>query len=364
MSLSAVRDNIRALRSIIFPSTKIMGVIKADAYGHGAAEVAGVLRHEGVMRFGVALAQEGVELRERGFDEPILILGYTPEEDFRLALHYQLTLTLYQLSQAVALDRLAATLKRRAKVHLKVDTGMGRIGFQPGKASVDAIVQIAKLSNLELEGIYTHFAWADNQESDFTQRQFARFQNFSDELAKAGVKFSIRHAANSAATINFPETHLDMVRIGICLYGLYPDPHMVKNVKIQLNPAMQVRGRLVHIKEVPEGTPLSYGCTFITPRRSIIGTVPMGYADGVPRLLSNSGEVLVNGIRCPIVGKVCMDQFLVDLTDLNSVAVGDEVVLVGSQGEENITADEIAEKAGTISYEIVSRMSGRLPRRY
>ncbi|MBW1729494.1 MAG: alanine racemase [Deltaproteobacteria bacterium] len=364
VSLSAIKENIRAFKSILSQDSEIMGIVKAEAYGHGAAEVAGALREEGIKRFGVALVQEGVELRERGFDEPILILGYTPEEDFPLALRYGLTLTLYNLSQARALDRYAAEAGKPAKAHIKVDTGMGRIGFQPEKTAVETIVQIAGLPNVALEGIFSHLAWADNQESDFTDLQFGRFQRFIADLAQAGVRFPFKHIANSAATINFPHMHLDLVRIGISLYGLYPDTQMAINPKIELHPAMQVKATLVHVKEVPPGTPLSYGCTFTTQRRSLIGTVPMGYADGVPRVLSNKGGVLIRGRRCPIVGRVCMDQFMVDLTDLRTAAVGDEVVFLGSQGKENITADEIAEKAGTISYEIVTRMSDRLPRRY
>lgn len=362
ISLPAIKRNIAAFRRIISGQTEIMGVIKADAYGHGAVKVANALREEGVKRFGVALLQEGVELRENGFDEPILILGYTSEEDFRLALEYGLTLTIYNHAQAVLLNNFARKIEKPAPVHLKVDTGMGRIGFLPGKEAIAQIGEIAKLPNLVLEGIFSHQAWADNPQSDFAEVQFTRFHDFLSSLHERGIDVPIRHMANSAATINFPSMHLDLVRIGISLYGLYPAAEMAINSRIVLQPAMQVKARLVHVKDVPAGIPLSYGCTFTTGRRSLIGTVPMGYADGIPRVLSNNGDVLVRGTRCPIVGRICMDQFLVDLTALREAAVGDEVVFLGRQGIEEISAHEIAGKAGTISYEIVTRMSPRLPR--
>ena len=294
----------------------------------------------------------------------MLILGYTPEEDYPTLLSHDLTPTIYAYSQAAQLDRLAGEMEKTATIHLKVDTGMGRIGFQPEKEAVGQIGKIAKLPNLVLEGIFSHQAWADSLQSDFPNIQFARFQHVIGNLEQAGIHLRFKHIANSATTINFPSMHLDLVRIGISLYGLYPDVQMSVNPKIDLQPAMQVKARLTHVKEVPEGTHLSYGCTFTTGRRSLIGTVPMGYADGIPRALSNNGEVLIRGTRCPIAGRICMDQFMVDLTDLGEAKVGYDVVFMGSQGNDKITADEIAERAGTISYEIVSRMSPRLPRVY
>jgi alanine racemase len=364
ISLLAIRENISAFRQIVSQRAQIMGIIKADAYGHGAVKVAGALRQAGVRNFGVALVQEGVELRENGFDEPALILGYTPEEDFPAALRHKLTLTIYSYSQAALLARHAADMGTPARIHIKIDTGMGRIGFLPINHAAREIDEIAALPNLILEGVFSHLAWADNPESGFTKVQYARFRDLLADLEKMGVEAGTRHIANSAATINFPFTHLDLVRIGISLYGLYPDAQMAVHPKIPLVPAMQVKAKLVHVKEVAEGTPLSYGCTFTTRRRSLIGTVPMGYADGIPRALSSNGDVLVKGKRCPIAGRICMDQFMVDLSGLDDVKVGEEVVFLGSQDGNTITADEVAEKAGTISYEIVTRMSPRLPRIY
>lgn len=362
ITLSAIKENITSFRQIISDGAQIMGIIKADAYGHGAVRVAGALRQAGVKRFGVALLQEGIELRESGFDEPVLILGYTPAEDFLLALRYGLTLTIYDYTQAAYLDKSAGETGKPARVHIKIDTGMGRIGLQPEGAAIGEIVRMFHLPHLVIEGIFSHLAWADNPASNFAQVQFARFREFLADLRKTGIEIGLEHIANSAATINYPSMHMDLVRIGLSLYGLYPDPQMAVNPRIVLHPAMQVKAKLVHVKEVPEGTPLSYGCTFTTGRDSLIGTVPMGYADGIPRSLSNKGDVLVRGRRCPIVGRICMDQFMVDLTGLEKAAVGDEVVFLGRQETEEITADEIAEKAGTISYEIVTRMSPRLPK--
>jgi alanine racemase len=364
ISLPAIRHNIAAFRQILSHESDIMAIVKADAYGHGAVRVAGALREEGIKRFGVALLQEGIELRENGFDEPILILGCTWEDDFPLILHYGLTPTIYDYSQAALLERHARETGKSARIHIKIDTGMGRIGFRPGMRAVQEIDRIAKLPDLILEGIFSHLAWADDPLNDFSTVQFARFRQSIGDLEQAGIRFPLKHVANSAATINFSDMHLDLVRIGVSLYGLYPDVRMAAHPRIDLLPAMQVKARLVQVKEVPEGTPLSYGCTFTTKCRSRIGTVPMGYADGIPRVLSNNGDVLVNGKRCPIAGRICMDQFMVDLTGLDGVAVGDEVVFLGSQQEACISADEVAGKAGTISYEIVTRMSPRLPRVY
>ena len=365
IDLTALRYNLSAFREILSPGSDIMCIIKANAYGHGAVPLASVLRQEGVTHFGVALVQEGIELRASGVSEPILVLGHAPDEDLQDAVKYNLTLTVFTLEQAIALNETAGSLERRARVHLKVDTGMGRIGFIPGRGALRDIAEIVRLPNLEVEGIYSHLAWADSPEGTYTRTQLGRFQGFLDDLADNGIRFEKVHLANSAATINYPETHFDLVRMGISLYGLYPDPSMAISPKVDLRPVMSVKARLSFVKEVPEETAISYGCTFVTRRPSVIGTIPMGYADGVPRLLSNRGEVLVKGRRCPIVGRVCMDQFMVDVTDLpERPRIGDEVVFLGRQGSGEITADEIAEKAETINYEIVTRTSLRLPRIY
>ncbi len=364
IDLEALRHNITAIRDFLSPRSSIMGIIKANAYGHGAVRLAHVLETEGIQRFGVALLQEGVELRGNGITSPILILGHTPVEDFSEALEHDLTLTLYTLEQAVSLDKAAQKADKKARVHLKIDTGMGRIGFLPNSDSLKDIKAILSLQHLNVEGIFSHQAWADNPDGSYAQEQFNRFKRFLEFLKREGIQFEILHMANSATTINYPHMHLDLVRVGISLYGLYPDPWMARHPKIDLCPVMSVKAKLVHVKTVPKGTPISYGCTFRTKRKSLIGTVPIGYADGIPRILSNRGEVLARGKRCPIIGRICMDQFMIDLTDLNDCKTGEEIVFLGTQGKETITADEIAKRAGTVNYEIVTRMSPRLPRLY
>ncbi|MBZ4687375.1 MAG: alr [Clostridiales bacterium] len=364
VDLNSLRKNIRNLKKLLSAETELIGVIKADGYGHGAVKIAEILRQEDVKFFAVAILEEGVELRENGFTERILILGYTPEEDYPKLIRYQLTPTIYNYGQAAELNKIAREMGAIAAIHVKVDTGMGRIGFLPGEDAFNEIIRISKLPNIFIEGIYSHLAVADQADNNFSRKQLTRFKKFTDELTQKGINIPIKHLANSAGIINFPEMHFNMVRAGISLYGIYPDPLMAVNPKVDLYPVMKVKAKLSHVKAVPPDTPISYGCTFKTTRGSIIGTVPMGYADGVFRLLSNQGEVLIRGERCPIAGRVCMDQFMVDLTSLARVQVGDEVVIIGAQGKERIGVDEVAGKVGTISYEVVSRMGKRLPRVY
>ncbi|MCG8512789.1 MAG: alanine racemase, partial [Halanaerobiales bacterium] len=300
-------------------------------------------------------------LRENGFTEPILILGHTLEEDYSRVLEYGLTPIVYKYSQALELNRIAGEVNKKAFFHIKIDTGMGRLGFMPNRESVEEIKKISRLPNIELEGISTHLATADQVHNDFVKKQFDKFMYILLELEKEKIHIPIKHVSNSAATINFPEMHLDMVRPGTSLYGLYPGPEMAENPTIELYPVMSIKAKLVHIKSVPQGTPISYGGTFVTQKSSVIGVVPMGYVDGVFRQLANKGEVLIRGKRCPMIGNICMDQFMVDLTGLKEVEIGDEVVLVGAQGEHRITADEVGEKVGTISIEVVTRLGKRMP---
>jgi len=364
IDISALRKNIRNLKKCVSGNADFMGVIKADGYGHGAIKVAEVLRQEGVKRFAVVMLEEGIELRENGFNEPILILGHTLEEDYENIIRYGLTPIIYKYSQALQLNKVAKQMDTKVLIHVKADTGMGRLGFIPGKDAVEDIKRIAELPNVNLEGISSHLATADQIHNDYVRKQFAKFKKIINDLEKEGVKIPVKHIANSAATINFPEMHLDMVRPGTSLYGLYPGPEMAVNPTIDLYPVMSVKAKLVHVKSVPPGTAVSYGGTFVTKRPSVLGVVPMGYVDGVFRQLANKGEVLIRGKRCPIVGNICMDQFMVDLTDLPHVEVGDEVVFFGNQGDERITADEIGAKIGTISIEVVTRLGKRMSRIY
>jgi len=363
IDLSAIENNIREIRRLTKPSAKVMAVVKANAYGHGAVAVSKTVLTNGADWLAVALLQEAVELREAGFSVPILILGYTPLEQMELVITNDLRQTIYSLEQAEALSSAAGKAGRKATVHIKVDTGMGRIGFLPKQESIDSIIKIARLPHLEVEGIYTHFAIADAEDKDYTIEQLQYFQWLLDQLAKSGLHISIRHAANSAGLIDLPEAHFDLVRPGLILYGMYPS-NEVQKTKLFLRQAMSLKAEVSYVKQVAKGTAISYGCTFVTARHSQIASLPLGYADGYTRLLSNNTDVLIKGKRAPIVGRVCMDQCMIDVTGFADVAMGDEVVLMGRQENEFISAEEIASRIGTINYEVVCMFSSRVPRVY
>lgn len=360
--LEAIRKNIQFLKSHIEPATRFMGVVKADAYGHGVLPVARILEQEGCDQFAVALVQEGVELRQYGFSQPILLLGHTFEEDYPLLFQYELTPTIYTLDQARALDRCARERGRNIKIHIKVDTGMGRLGFMPDEHIVENIAAVTALPGLEVEGIFSHLATAPQiSDTSYCFGQFEKFCHVLDQLEAAGIHIPIRHISNSGATILFPQMQLDMVRPGTAIYGLYPGPELEDMPEVTLWPGMEIKAKLAHVKPVPAGTKVSYTGSFETKRPSVLGVVPLGYVDGVFRNLANRGSVLVHGQRCPMVGNICMDQFLIDITDVKDPRVGDEVVLVGRQGEEFISAEEVGELAGTISIEVLCGLGKRMP---
>ncbi|WP_227764676.1 alanine racemase [Zhaonella formicivorans] len=363
VDLNAIAHNLREVRRIIPKTTKIMAIVKANAYGHGAFQVAQRALETGADYLGVALLAEAVQLREHGIASPIMILGYTSEEDYPEVIKHAITQTVFTYRQAQRLSEAAQTLNQTAKIHIKVDTGMGRIGFQSTEQAIQEITAIAKLPGIEIEGLFTHMAKSDAKDKTYSQMQLEKFLWVCREVEKAGVKVALKHAANSGAIIDLPEAHLDIVRPGIMLYGLYPSDEVDKS-KLQLQPAMSLKAKIVHLKEVEAGTSISYGCTFTTKKRSRIATLPLGYADGYTRLLSNKGVALVRGCRVPVVGRVCMDQCMLDVSDVESVAVGDEVVLLGRQGEAVISVDEVAESIGTINYEVVCMVSYRVPRKY
>lgn len=361
INTNALRKNIRNLKKCIDNDVEFMGVIKADAYGHGAIKVSEILMEEGIQRFAVVMVEEGIHLRENNMQNPILVLGHTPSEDYTKIIDYDLMPAIYKYSQAYELNEIAKEKNKVVKIHIKMDTGMGRLGFMPEVESIDDIKKINLLSNITIEGIYTHLSTADQKNNPYVFEQFEKFKFVLNELDKKGVHIPIKHVANSAATINFKEMHLNMVRPGTSIYGLYPGPEMKQNPIIELEPVMSLKAKLVHIKALDEGSSISYGRTFIANRPSKIGIIPMGYVDGVFRKLANTGFVLINGKRCPIVGTICMDQFMVDLTEVNHVELGDEVVILGSQGDEKISAEEIGDIAGTISIEVVTRIGKRVP---
>lgn len=340
-----------------------MAVVKANAYGHGAVEVSRTLLANGADRLGVALLQEALELRQEGFAVPILILGFTPSHQLEAVVRANIAQTIFSYEQAWTLSRVAGELGKKARVHVKIDTGMGRLGFPADDQTVKTILRISRLPNLEIEGIFTHFATADEKDKTFTRYQFEQFQWVVEELKAQGLEIPLKHAANSAAIIDLPETHLDLVRPGISLYGIYPSPDVCKD-RINLIPAMTFKTQIAFLKRVRPGTSISYGRTYVAKEERVIATLPLGYADGYSRALSNRGKVLVKGKKVPIVGRVCMDQTMIDVTEVSDVRVGDEVVLFGREGREKLPVEEVAGQLGTIAYEVVCMVSSRVPRVY
>ncbi len=371
----AIAHNVRELRRVTHPSARLMAVVKANAYGHGMIEVAKTALQNGACFLGVARLGEGIQLRNAGIDAPILILGHTQSVFAEKLLEFDLTQTVFSLRTAEALSRVAASHGKKIKIHLKVDSGMGRLGISSngfgtpargGDFKNDAIHEanaIGCLGGLELEGVFTHFATADSLDKSYAVKQFERFMDFLNRLRLTGLEIPIKHAANSAAIIDMPETHLDMVRGGISLYGLYPSDEVNKN-RVELKPAMELKSRVIHLKKVPAGFKISYGMTYETPKSTTVATVPVGYADGYNRRLSSRGQMLVGGQRAPVVGRICMDLTMLDVGHIPDVRLEDEVVIFGKQGNLTITVDEIAAILETINYEVVSTVTDRVPRFY
>lgn len=341
--------------------TKVLAVVKADAYGHGAIQIARLLEPECDF-FGVSSVYEAMELRQAGIRVPILILGYTPVAAYPLAVQEEIRVTVYDYDDALALSAEAIKQGRTAAVHLAVDTGMGRIGFQPTEQSADLCAKIARLPNLEAEGLFSHFATADSEDLSRSYEQMALFDAFDAMLKARGVKIPIRHMNNSAGLMHFPGKY-EMVRSGIITYGMYPsdrtDPAL-----LPVSPALSWVSRVSHVKTLPAGCPISYGGTYVTEKETRVATVPTGYADGYRRSLSGKFYVLIHGKRAPILGRICMDQMMVDVTDIPDVKVFDRVTLVGKDGDERITMEQIAEAAGSFHYEFVCGVSRRVPRLY
>jgi alanine racemase len=338
-----------------------MGVVKADAYGHGAIPVARTLVEAGASWLGVALPEEGIQLRRQGLEVPILVMGPTPPDQGPLLSEYRLDQMVYHPLHARALSSSTGGSRTAVRVHLKIDTGMGRLGINPSEAAAGAKA-ITHLPGLELGGVMTHFAAADAADKGHALEQLRRFLEAIREIEAAGIAVPLRHAANSAAILNLPETHLDMVRLGIAVYG-YPPSRFVSQ-GLPWEPVLTFMTRIAQMKKVPQGGTVSYGCTYVAPRDIMVATLPVGYADGYNRLLSNQGEVLIRGTRAPVIGRVCMDMIMVDVTDVGGVQEGEEVVLLGRQGDQAVLADEWAAHVGTITYEILCNISKRVPRTY
>ena len=351
VNLDAIAQNVRNIKKLIGEKTELMAVVKGNAYGHDVLEVVPVVLNNGATRLAVARLEEGIFLRKAGITVPILVLGLTLKQQAELLVSYSITPTVSEYEMIEELSKFAVKEERTAKVHLKVDTGMGRIGILPDHI-LDLVKKIKALKNIEIEGIFTHFSVADEKDKTYTEMQFKKFMDVLTVLENEGIRIPVKHVGNSAALLDLPHMCLDLVRPGISVYGLYPSREVQKTVK--LIPAQAFKTRIVFLKELPTGEDISYGRTYTTKKkRTVVASLPVGYADGYNRLLSNQGEILIRGKRFPIIGRVCMDQTMVDVTNLPLVKVGDEVVLWGRQGHEEITVEEIAEKIGTINYEIV-----------
>ena len=366
IDLNAIKHNIKILKNLIPKNTKFMAVVKADAYGHGTVKVAQKAIQSGADMLGVARLHEAQELRDAGISVPILIFGFIFPNQLETLANLDLTATIYDYKIAKQLSIQACKKSITIKAHLKIDTGMGRLGIllDSKNRSVSNIKEIINLPQIDIQGIYTHFASADSLDKSYCENQIEVFTDFLNKLKQQGIEFKTKHAANSAAIINFPKSHFDLVRAGLAMYGLYPNLEMQNNEQINLKPVLKLKAIITSIKKVPKGFNISYGMTYQTKNKTTIASVPIGYADGFSRLLSSKGCMLVNGKRAPIVGRICMDQTLIDIGLMSDVKIGDEVVIIGSQGKETITAEEVALKASTINYEVVSSLTSRVPKFY
>ena len=349
IDLDTVRHNIKTIRRIAGKNSEIMAVVKANAYGHDVIEISRVALESGATWLGVGALEEGIILRKAGIKAPILVLGLTSEDQVDCLLFYDLVPTICDLQTVKALSQAAVKYKKTARVHIKIDTGMRRLGIKPDGA-LDFIKRIKKMNNIEIQGLYTHFAAADENKS-YTEMQFAQYKRVADEVEKEGIHVPLKHMANSAAILDLPYTYLDMVRPGITIYGLFPLPGSKRTIK--LKPVTKFKTKIIFIKKVRAGESIGYGRAYTTTKETLVATLPVGYADGYPRLLSGRGEVLVRGRRATIIGRICMDLCMIDVTDIPGVQVGDEVVLWGRQKGEKISVEEIAEKTRTINCEII-----------
>jgi alanine racemase len=378
VNLTALKDNVKQILSLTDPGTMLMAVVKASGYGHGALETAMACLEAGANWLGVGMLEEAIELRREGITSPILILGLIPPEAMEVAVKNDVSFTVSTAEHVKRAGLAAKSAKARAKTHLKIESGMGRIGARIGTELDEALTAYRYTPEVVLEGTFTHFACADAPEDSYTKRQFETFIDALDILSSQGLNPGIRHCANSAGIINFPSTHLDMVRPGITLYGYLPSKHCKR--ALRLSPCLEWKSRIVHAKEVPSGTRIGYGSTYVTQGDTVIVTIPIGYVDGYPRALSNKGEVLFRGRRVKVAGRVCMGQMMLDLgpggkdlykgTKVDRVGCGEdskgdsslEVVLLGHQRDESVTADEIADLIHGIPYEVLTGISDRVPR--
>lgn len=362
IDLDALEYNVKNIKRKV-GNKELIAVVKADAYGHGAVDTVPTLLENGVNKLAVACISEGLELRNNGIKAPIMILGYTPLECAEELVKYDIEQTVYDLEYTKKLSSIAVSLEKRAKVHIALDTGMGRIGFMPNEKSIADVVEISKLEGIEIEGLFTHFAVADELDKTYTYEQFNKLSRFSEELKERNINIPFKHSSNSGAIIDLPETYLDGVRAGIILYGYYPSDE-IKKENLSIKPVLTLKAQIAHVKEMDKDMYISYGRTFKTEKKSIIATIPIGYADGYARNLSGKVKVIVKGKLVNVVGRICMDQCMIDVTGISDVNVGDEVIILGEENGVTYNADNLAMELETINYEILCMIKQRIPRVY
>lgn len=364
IDLDAVAWNMEQMKKNLKEGTEMVAVIKTDGYGHGAVQVASMLEsYDYVWGYAVATLDEAVVLRAAEIQKPILVLGCIFPDQYWEMLKYEIRMNVYTKEMAEAISALAVEKGEQAYVHIKLDTGMARLGFSAEESSIEEIKEIAELPNLVLEGVFTHFAKADEEDKTFTMMQLEKFEWMTQGLEEEGVTFPYVHASNSAGIIDVRRADYNLVRAGIAIYGLYPSEEVDKE-KVQLKPALSLKSHIAFVKDIPAGTPVSYGGDFVSEHQMRIATIPIGYGDGYPRSLSDTGYVLIRGKKAPIIGRICMDQFMVDVSDIPEVKFGDKVTLIGRDQEEYLPVEKLSELSGRFNYEFVCDLGKRIPRVY
>ncbi|WP_346939155.1 alanine racemase [uncultured Clostridium sp.] len=362
INLDAIAHNTKNAKKLI-GDKELIAIVKADCYGHGAIDVVPTLLENGASRLAVAMLTEGIELRENNINAPIVILGYTPLYLGEELINYDIEQTVYDLDYAKGLSEIALSLNKKAKIHIAIDTGMGRIGFLPCDHTIKIINEIYNLDGLEIIGIFSHFSTSDEEEKTYANEQLLKFTKVMADLKTLGIDIPLKHISNSGAIIDMPETYLNGVRPGIILYGYYPSNEVYKD-NLSIKPALTLKAKISHVKELDKDMYISYGKTFKTNKKTIVATLPIGYGDGYPRALGENAKIIVNGKFAKIIGRICMDQCMIDVTDIENVKTGDEVIILGEEGNLKFNADDIAEALGTINYEILCRIKSRIPRVY
>ena len=362
IDLDAIAYNTRNIKQLI-GHKDLIAVVKANCYGHGVIDIIPTLLENGVSRFAVAMISEALEIRENNITAPVMILGFTPLYLGEELINNNIEQTVYDLDYAKELSKIALTLNKKAKIHIAIDTGMGRIGFLPNEKSIDNITEICSLEGIEVIGIFTHFSTSDEKDKEYSHDQFTKMLSVMDTLKKRGIDIPLKHVANSGAIIDLPDTYLDAVRAGIILYGYYPSDEIDKN-NLALKPALTLKATITNVKTLEKDMYVSYGRTFKTSNETIVATIPVGYADGYLRKLAENGKVIIKGEFAPIIGRICMDQFMIDVTNIPDVKIGDEVILLGEKNGLKYNADDMAKKLDTINYEVTCMLKSRLPRVY